>query len=97
MSKRLLGLCAAAALTASMAAPAAASGWYNPQPHGHAHGQQAAHGGHQGGQYANRGHGHGGHQMSAEERRALQIRKECQMYGFRWWRFHPDYRHCTRR
>jgi len=29
-----------------------------------------------------------------QELRALQMRKECRMYAFRYWRYHPDYRHC---
>ena len=29
-----------------------------------------------------------------QERRALQIRSECRMYSFGYWRYHPDYQHC---
>ena len=26
--------------------------------------------------------------------RAQQIRNECRTYAFRYWRYHPDYKHC---
>lgn len=29
-----------------------------------------------------------------QEQRAAEIRKECQMFAFGPWRYHPDYQHC---
>lgn len=26
--------------------------------------------------------------------KAEQVRKECRMYAFGYWRYHPEYRHC---
>lgn len=32
-----------------------------------------------------------------DERRAIEIQKECRMFAYRYWRYHPDYQHCRYR
>lgn len=34
------------------------------------------------------------HDARSREPRALQIRRECRLYAFHYWRYHPDYQHC---
>jgi hypothetical protein len=62
--------------------------YYRWEPQNHGHGALHAQNGSQAERQAQR------YGMSAEEYRALQIRKECQMYAFGYWRYHPDHLHC---
>lgn len=83
-----LSLAMAAAGAALVLAPPA---WAGNVPYGHNYGTQYQ----QPGPQAKTPSGRVRHERSGlEELRIQQIRKECRTYAFKYWRYHPDYRHC---
>ncbi len=89
--KRLL-LAATAAVALTVATPVLAN-----HGHGNSSNSQNNQGNSASGSQGQNGSSGGqGQAMSAEEVRALQIRRECDMFAFSYWRFHPDWQHCSR-
>lgn len=89
MKRITLALTAAVALT--FATPVLANHAHGNSSQGSGNSAQAS-GGNSGSQNNNSYGSNNG--LSAAEVRALQIRRECEMFAFRYWRFHPDYQHC---